>query len=287
MDVVIVEGEPIRTTKTDANNDDGKTQQESDEEDEEDEHDAGQNTQDSAYGPYVDYVGDVEAKLKQNKLPYVKKQLDIDLEKYKDTRLFGELFQKFKQDNEIKDDDEKYLSHKRVIALIDRRKSKNSDNIDDIYFYPAYPGKYTRDIPNDAVPEWGISASHTCLLPSMNFNINEVVSEQNTSHLNKLENEQKDKNPSEDENITTSTHRKGGILTFSFHARSADKLRMQLYFNGQSIRCLPTDLKDVLPRLLVDDDRNKAYKTDKELDQIIKELDPKFGDSEFKAFQQC
>ena len=227
MDVVIVEGKPVKTTKTDSN-DDNKDKEESDEENEDDDR---EQQQDDKYGPFEDYVGDIDAKLKQNKLPYVKKQINIDSDEYKDTRLFGELFKKFKQDNDIKEDSDKlYLSHKRVIILIDRRKSKQSDDIDDVYFYPAYPGKYTRDIPKDAVPEWGISASHTCLLPSMNFDINGVVSDQNTSHLNKSDEEKKNINESEERNVTTLSHCKGGVLTFSFHARSEDKLRLQLYF---------------------------------------------------------
>eukprot|EP01083_Nonionella_stella_P153368 492707_1 len=52
------------------------------------------------------------------------------------------------------------------------------------------------------------------------------------------------------QNIKSNDHCKGGILTISFHAIAADKIKCYLYFNGQVTRFMPeTDIKNVLPLL--------------------------------------
>ena len=117
---------------------------------------------------YVDFIGDIEQKLKnqeKHKLKYVqmKQSKDKDI-----TRDFGELLK------ELGGNDDSYIRNKRLISIIDRRESKDDDNIKDtIFMYQPPIGKInSMKIPTDAVSEWGIGASRACLLPSMFYDPN-------------------------------------------------------------------------------------------------------------------
>ena len=212
----------MHTTKSDSKDDDD------DDDNEEEDEDQDERNANDANDPkkFVDYVGDIPAKLKKNKLKYVKEKLNLDSDEYKDTRVFNQLLNKYRKDNGIKDDKGNHiLFQKRFIALIDRRKSKHSDDIDDVYFYPGVAGKYTQDIPKDAVPEWGVSASRTCLLPNMNYKVSKAINDNIAKDLDG-DDEKKDKNPSEDENIGIMHHCHGALLTASFHVRQEDKIKM-------------------------------------------------------------
>ena len=44
-----------------------------------------------------------------------------------------------------------------------------------MYLYEPPKGVFARDIPNDELPEWYISASRTCLLPSVEYNEDKAI----------------------------------------------------------------------------------------------------------------
>ena len=60
-------------------------------------------------------------------------------------------------------------------------------------------------------PEWYIASSNTTLIPNAKFDIEQAIG-------NKAKDIQNPK-PTE-ENITASSHCKGGLLTFSFHVKA-------------------------------------------------------------------
>ena len=99
----------------------------------------------------------------------------------------------------------------------------------------------------------------------------------------------KGKNPSEDKLIGSAEHCKGSLLTLSFHVRSENKIKMYMYFNGQILRFMADadDFRRVLPKLFVDNDKNKAFLKDKDLDTRIDKMREKLIDKEFNAFQEC
>ena len=107
---------------------------------------------------YVDYVGNIEAKLKNNELKYSKNEINA-----KDgmEQMFGDLFQQFLSENKLKSDS--YLRSKRLISMVDQRNQNN----DTIFMYE--PPDEFRDIPSgsDTVPEWFMVSSRQCLLPGL------------------------------------------------------------------------------------------------------------------------
>ena len=95
-----------------------------------------------------------------------------------------------------------------------------------------------------------------------------------------------DKDP-EDQNIGSSNHCNGSLLTLSFIVQSRDVIKMYLYYNGGMIRFFPDDIKTVLPKIFnMDYGRNKQYiEKNQELDRRIQEMNGKVVDVEFAKFQ--
>ena len=125
-------GEPIETK---ANDDE--------EQDQDDDTDPNPDSDDK--GPYVDYIGDIEAKLKQNKLLYVKFEEDEQTSEKADVprRAFKETLQKLRKkiNSEEKKANDVYPYRSRFISIVDRRKSKKDYEIDDTiitYQPPSY-----------------------------------------------------------------------------------------------------------------------------------------------------
>ena len=59
-----------------------------------------------------------------------------------------------------------------------------------------------------------------------------------------------------------------------------------LYYNGGMVRFMPKDdIRVILPRIFVDNDVNKAFIKNKDLDETIKRMAANLIDKEFDIFQ--
>jgi len=277
FDVAIAVGKPQATTDDEEEDDD--------DEDEDDEksfaQDGGPGT-----GQYLDWVQEIEPKLKANSLKYTRvDQANAD----EDRRRFGNLFKQFIAKNDIKEvDDAKkhYLANKRLIAFIDRRTSKKKDDVnDDIFMYEPPPGGYTRDIPSgaDFMTDWFLSASRTSLLPNDGYDAELVVG---NSHTKDTDDNSSTIMNKPGMNIGAADHCSGAVITLSFWVYSADKIKLYLYWNGGMIRVLPRDIKLLLPKIFVDNEENKKYVDGDALKQLIEDLETKLVDKEFESWME-
>ena len=106
----------------------------------------------------ADYIGDIKAKLEKNGLKYVTQKVKSDVR----PKHFRQLLTKFKEKYSLNT----YPHQQRFMIMVDRRQSKTQHD-DIMYLYESPPN--CRYIPKQAVPEWGFSASKTCLLLSIIF----------------------------------------------------------------------------------------------------------------------
>ena len=129
-----------------------------DDDDYEDDDDDNDNYDDEDDQKYVDYVGDIESKLKNNKLKYSKKVVSVDEGL---NGIFNDLYDPLvpKQNNKMQ-----YFQSKRLISIVDRRHQDPKAK-DDIFMFE--PPINSRNIPDDAVPEWYWASSRLCLLPGL------------------------------------------------------------------------------------------------------------------------
>eukprot|EP00483_Globobulimina_turgida_P009741 UN09760 len=152
------------------------------------------------------------------------------------------------------------------------------------------PPKNCQNIPDDPVPEWGISSSRTRLLPDMDYGDgSDAITGPDTSNQKDNKDEKEDNAKQlKDSNIGASFHCKGGLITFSFHVKAIDVIKCYMYWNGTIIRFMPEDIKTVLPKMFdMGYADNQAYIDDnKDLEGMIKEMQEKLVDKEFKAFQE-
>lgn len=272
-------------------NDDNNNKDDNSSDDEQDE------TKEDIDTNYIDSVGDIEAKLKQNKLDYYVEKLKArDREKFKEhQRIFTSLFNKFENKYNSNENNKTYYFHKkRFIALVDRRDLKH-DGIDDVYMYLAPNGKYTRDIPNDInmIKYWYFSSSRTCLLPNMEYEEKEIIGIDDGIKNNERESQE---NKLKDANIHSGFPCCGALLTLSFHVSAQDDIQIYLYHNGKFTRFLPNDIETVLPRLFnmeygesKNHNTNKEYLDKEDLAQTIKgydELNSKIKDKRFECFRK-
>ena len=128
--------------------------------------DDGDNDDDDQKEPqYVDYIGNIAEKLKNNKSRNTKKEI-----KAKDAmnRVFDDLYKQFLEENDEPDEVNKfsYLQRKRLISMVDRRhQSEDPEVKDSIFMYE--PPADSQIIPKNAVPEWFVASSRECLLPGL------------------------------------------------------------------------------------------------------------------------
>jgi len=270
FDVAIAVGDTLRS-----NGDD-------DDDDEDDDDDDDQKADGQADGQSLDWVQDVKAKLAKHKLRHARVP-EADADDHR--RRFGNLFKQFIDEHKIAEvDDSKkhYLAHKRLIALVDRRKSKDQDNAkDDIFMYEPPKGGYTRDMPRGAemMTDWFLSASRTSILPPLDDYDPELVvgnkqiQDADGSALIKP-----------GMNLGAADHASGAVITLSFWVYRADKIKLYLYWNGGMIRVLPKDIALLLPKIFVDDNANQTYVKSKALQDLIKDLETKLKDEEFETW---
>merc|ERR1712087_808732 len=137
----------------------------------------------------------------------------------------------------------KQFPHKwRVVAFVDKRQNPNQDAKDNVFVYA--PPMDCRSIPNDAVPEWHMNASRTCLLPNLKYK-----SGAKKGMTKKLQSGGDTKEKLQRSNITTAFHCKGSLMTLSVIAQEVDVVQCYLYWNGQMTRFMPQDVKVLFPKL--------------------------------------
>eukprot|EP01084_Bolivina_argentea_P313600 543082_1 len=178
-------------------------------------------------------------------------------------KTFDNLFQQFKKHNPLKTYDTKnnnqecfhYFHRKRFIIFIDHR-NQNGDNTDDIFMY--YPPKNCVDIPKDAVPEWFMDASQICILPNdaygdgnaaENWRSTRITGDHSYKDMSGKLKFMKEEDIYKRSNIGSHDDCKAQLLTFSFITKDTNAIKCYLYWNGRICRFMPSDIKDVLPRL--------------------------------------
>eukprot|EP01083_Nonionella_stella_P072717 196179_1 len=199
---------------------------------------------------YVDEVGDIHKRLKTSNVNFQTEKWDgAPVLK---PRVFRGLYQTLYK---FKDGMSDHLHRKRLIAVIDRRRSKSKDDedIDNIWMYEPPKG---RDIPSDAVPEWYINSSKCCLFPP-------DIGAQNSFG--------------------------SSALTLSFHVRQEKVIKCYLFWSGQMIRFMAEDVRTVLPNIFNmkypgNQDLIDGNNPNMDLDEIIAEIKGKLVDEEFDAF---
>ena len=255
----------------------------------------GNETPNNAEERKIDCIGDIEAKLKQNNLRYVKKKLLIDTESFEHmtSKDFRDLLKEFKQKYKVdKDGQYLYPHRKRLMVMLDRRGYAENE-CEHLFLYE--PPANCRNMPIDQVPEWGLNASKTCLLPNMDYGDGWKAENPTTVDfsMQKLE----------EANIGAASHCKGRLLTFSFQVFEEDIIRSYLYWNGQSINFIPQDIKSILTRIfnmkwsrpgkktMSDelDNENFIKETDSEkgADGLIKRISNKIKNRQFVNFRVC
>ena len=146
------------------------------------------------------------------------------------------------------------------------------------------PPANCRDIPSDAVPEWSLNASRTCLLPDTDYGNGSAADMKKGQPTNA--------------NIHSCFHCKGSLLTLSFMVQEADAIKCYLYWNGQMTRFIPEGAKTVLSAIFntkrtktseIGDLNQRFLKgeqrdSEKTLDEMINFMKKKIKDSQFKSF---
>ena len=290
MEVIIHTGEPVFVDK-----DVGLiTNEEEDEDDDDDDDDDAKEHDKDIAKKYTDYVGNVEEKLKANKLPYMKYKRDANDKAEFSVRALGTLFREFIDKYKLKgaEDAFEYPHRQRFILFIDRRGCKGvpNDASDEIYLYCPPQGPYTREIPMNAVPEWGFGAARTCWLPNIGYEQEDATGSTKWESNGKKNNQQKKpkkkkNNKTAEGNISSAHHSKGGLITFSFHVRQMDIVKLYLYWNSGVMRLLPQDLGKVFSRIFSKSQENiKYFKNNKRLDGMIEKMKKTLIDRPFDGF---
>eukprot|EP01084_Bolivina_argentea_P281838 482303_1 len=134
--------------------------------------------------------------------------------------LWGKFFAKIKHDNI-----EAYLTEKRLIFLFDRRETEKDSS--KIYLIQS---KEWGNIPRNTIDEWYFSASQMSILPDMKSG----------------------------EQIGSLFGCNGSLLTFSFHIKAANEMKMYLYWYGGIARFMPEFIPMVFPMIFAMTEQESA-----------------------------
>ncbi len=231
---------------------------------------------------FVDCIGHIEKKLNKNGLNYksrLAKRTSFE-------NLFADYI--FNKDKLIKE--------KRFITIFDRRykpthqhQSRKMVSIGpqpDIWLFEPPPN--CRDIPKNAVSEWYLNASKTCLLPNMNYGDGKMAENPETDRKENLSTKEQLKLLKK-ANIGTASHCKGTLLTLSFHVKSIEDIKCYLFWNGQMQRFMPEDITTVLPKIFnMNYDGNEQFMKQYVMEakkEIIK-MKRNLNDAKFNSFHR-
>jgi len=240
---------------------------------------------------YIDYIGDIGAKLTKNKMKHLMMEKNA---KDKVGRVFEEMYIQFLEGNGLKKIDDlgqrSYLQRKRLISFVDRRgQSGGFDQSLNDQIFMFEPPEDARDIPEDAVPEWFVSSSRTSLLPDLKYDPKKGGLEDDGKEDDPdPDDDEATKHPDKFKNIGVLFPCSSALLTLSFHVKQENVVKAYLYHNGQSIRFMPEDIRDVLPTLFNMEwgDNAKWIKKEKDVQHYVDVMAKCLVDVEFKAFQQ-
>ena len=183
------------------------------------------------------------------------------------------------------------------VEPLDGKSTKRPEK-DMLYIYEPPPGPITRDIPDNFVPEWGISASYTCWLPNKNSDESRVITPIDwRRRLMEREEQARNVNDNTDEkrgniydrdwensNLNASFYAKGGIITLSFHVYQPDVIKCYLHWKAQRIRLFPEYMDEIVSRLYTQSEENKKFMTSEYGRKLIERIKRKLIDRQFKAF---
>eukprot|EP01084_Bolivina_argentea_P230362 388594_1 len=265
IDLVIATGETLSVKKTlkmidDYDDDDGKKQEEKVDDNSDNSDDSDDNKQ---YDEFVDVVGDIKAQLEQNDVKYAFSQYNPD-DSHPVAREFGSLQEDYRKSNSSEENKQTFVHRKRFVFFVDRRKSGGKMkyklkklSMDDIWLYEP---PNAADIPHNAVSEWSIYASRSCILPKQKSSIGSLMK------------------------------CKGSLLTMSIYAETSDIIKCYLYWNGGGMRFFPEDIATVLPQIFNmewnNDENQKFIDNREEIKRFIKEMTPKVPDVTWDKSQQ-
>merc|ERR1719334_680408 len=156
-DVAIACGKPFEVSAADDDDDDA-----------DDDEDGGDDNPNEPQHGAPKPVDDIEAKLKSNNLKFVKKENIPGTGADADRRCFDLMFKEYSAGLQDMNSKESFMRHKRLIAMVDRRKddgTKDEPAKDMVFMYQ--PPEDSGNIPYDALAEWYIGASRMCLLPDI------------------------------------------------------------------------------------------------------------------------
>eukprot|EP01084_Bolivina_argentea_P124036 219803_1 len=196
---------------------------------------------------YVDCIGDIEGKLKQNKLNYEEFENKTNPQWELNTRMYGDLLEGMRRKlnkSTYPHAKEEYPHRARFVCMVDQRDMART--VDHVYMYQ--PPSNCRDMENDLISGWFIGSTRTCILPNMAYGDGKEA-EEGKQQSNKPAEKAENKDMLKTANIQSGFHCKGALLTLSFIAQEEDAIKSYLYWNGCMMRFMPNDIKTVFPKL--------------------------------------
>merc|ERR1712087_68184 len=173
-----------------------------------------------------------------------------------DLKCINDAFQQF-----VRTEERESLHHRRLCMFVDRRRSdyeRPQHRFSDSVTFYAPKGSDELRVPENGClfSETFFDLSRKCVIPESG---------------------------DDDKSSVTCRTTAGNVLIFSFHVISPDVTRCYLYRQGQSIRFLPRDIKDVLPRLFADSPENLRFvKNEEHISALAARLN--FSDKLFDAW---
>ena len=226
LDVCIASGKPAIRQQGGIQgvHDDLESDDDSEDDDDDDDDDDNKGSQ-----RYVDYVGDIENKLKVNKLRYEEGENAPSDDGRSQGRMFANLYKKL--EGEAAKSDTEYFYRKRLVVMVDRRSSKmDGKAADKLWMYE--PPANCFEIPEDVVPEWYISSSRTSLLPDTKYGNGRKAEGGDVKGGDVKEQEEEEEeemgDPTKERNIGTYFDCSGSLLTLSFHVKQENVVKCYL-----------------------------------------------------------
>merc|ERR1712130_645364 len=154
---------------------------------------------------------------------------------------------------------------------IDRRQPDDGDNKnkdilkeDELIIYE--PPSDCSDFPKDVQqPLFYFETSKTCIIPNETYP-KEVDKKNDDEKKNEIDEQQLAMNKI----INSQSTCNGAMMTLSFHVESVDEIRCYIYSNGQAMRFMPEDIRELLPLLFDSEyENNKKWIASNECYQIV------------------
>lgn len=173
-------------------------------------------------------------------------------------KIFEEFLREKCGANDVSDSPSLYMHRRRLMVMVDRRGNSKWDAL-----WMFEPPANCREMPSDAVNEWGINALCDCLLPQSKGN---------------------------NINIVNGCPR---VLTISTEYREEDSVQCHWFWNGQMHRFLPQEMEATKAALrdifLMESQRipsNNGFFEGATFEHLMGELQQKITDTDFSFFRK-